>query len=211
MNAKQIAKGIYDGIASVPGGVYYSVVRTVEGSGLAGSDLKARNEYETERFMRLVKSAISREEPIRKLITIVITDFYSKLDESGKQAVNDKIGYGAGRFGGRAGAQFIVAQYIAKRILAGITTAEAFKRFVRVGSSFSLNILLIQGLIEESARASRRMRVNYPQTYIKVSPMNLDMVYFLVEKLLEPYLKFINSHPVTCKEIQHDLCKILSN
>ncbi len=28
---------------------------------------------------------------------------------------------------------------------------------------------------------------------------------------LEPYLQFINSHPMLCKGIQNELCKILSN
>ncbi len=40
--------------------------------------------------------------------------------------------------------------------------------------------------------------------------MNLDMVYFLVEADLEPYLLFINSHPVQCKSIEHEICKILT-
>ncbi|KAB8313232.1 hypothetical protein EH228_03570 [Erwinia endophytica] len=68
---------------------------------------------------------------------------------------------------------------------------------------------MTQGLIEEAAEASRQMQRNYPQTYYKVSRENLDMVYFLVEPQLEPYLKYINSHPMICKGIQNELCKIL--
>ncbi|MBN1089892.1 MULTISPECIES: hypothetical protein [Pantoea] len=211
MDAKQIAYGIVEGMSSIPSGMYQGVVRTWEGSGLAGSDLKNRNQRETERFMRLIKATADRHEPIRQLITIVINDFYAKLDNESKQAIDSKLGYGAGRMGGRIGSQFFLAQFIAKRILTRILTVEAFKRFVRVGSSLSLNILMVQGLIEEASVASRRMQNRFPMTYSKVSRMNLDMVYFLVERPLEPYLIYINSHRLICERIQNELCKIISS
>lgn len=84
------------------------------------------------------------------------------------------------------------------------------RRVTRVASAVTLKIIMVQGLIEEAARASRRLRTHYAETYFKVSPMNLDMVYFLVEADLEPYLLFINSHPVQCKGIEHEICKILT-
>lgn len=99
MDAKQIAYGIVEGMSSIPSGMYQGVVRTWEGSGLAGSDLKNRNQRETERFMRLIKATADRHEPIRLLITIVINDFYAKLDNESKQAIDSKLGYGAGRMG----------------------------------------------------------------------------------------------------------------
>ncbi|MDK5301778.1 hypothetical protein [Serratia nevei] len=80
MDAKQIAHGILDGISTIPSGMYHGVVRTWQGAGLAGSNLKTRNQEETERFARMVKSMGNSEEPLRRLITIVITDFYQKLD-----------------------------------------------------------------------------------------------------------------------------------
>ena len=56
---------------------------------MAGSNLKTRNQEETERFARMVKSMGNSEEPLRRLITIVITDFYQKLDASGKESINN--------------------------------------------------------------------------------------------------------------------------
>lgn len=40
--------------------------------------------------------------------------------------------------------------------------------------------------------------------------MNLDMVYFLAEREQEPYLMYINSHPIQCKGIENEICKILA-
>lgn len=210
MDAKLIAQGIIDGIASIPESLYLSVVRTIDGSGIIERNYKMRNDYETERFFRMVKSMIANEEPVRKLITIVITDFYGKLDENGKKAFNDKLGYADAKLGGRVGAQAFISQAIATRIITRLRTGKLMSRLVRIGSGLTFSVIMLQGLIEEAARASRRMKQKYSSTYFKVSPMNLDMAYFLVENELEPYLMFIHSHPVQCKGIENEICKIIS-
>lgn len=209
MDAKLIALGILDGIASIPHSLYLSAVRTVEGTGLIERSYRQRNEYETERFFRAFKSLTSHEEPIRQLITIVITDFYAKLDEDGKKAINDKLYYSDAKLGSRTGAQFLLTRTISDKIITSLRTQKLASAIVRGGATVGLNIVMVQGLIEEAARASRRMKEKYSSTYMKVSPMNLDMVYFLVERPLEPYLMFIHSHPIQCKGIENEICKLL--
>lgn len=210
MDAKSVARGLVDGISSVPSGMHDGVIRTWQGSGLAGGQLKDRNQRETERFFKVVKSLGNKEEPLRRLITIVMTDFYEKLDDKGQDAVNKKLNYGAGRLAGKTAAQFVVAHTAANLMLRKSMSTYAWKKFVRYGTSFSLNMLMTQGLIEEAAKGSRRMRRDYPRTYYKIADENLDMVYFLVEPALEPYLKYINSSPMICKAVQYELCKILA-
>ena len=87
---------------------------------------------------------------------------------------------------------------------------QAYKHFIRLSASVALNVVMFQGIIEESARASRRMKAKYPSTYARVSKESLDMVYFLVEQQLEPYLVFIEGHPIDCKGIQNEICKIVN-
>ncbi|CAH5625037.1 hypothetical protein AI3013V2_1365 [Enterobacter cloacae] len=210
MDAKLIAKGIVDGLASIPNGLYLSAVRTVEGTGIVDRDLKARNEIENERFFRVLKSLAANEAPIRQLVTTVITDFYTKLDDKGKKAINERLGYSDARLGSRVGAQAFITQYVATKIINRVRMSTLMRRVTRVASAVTFNIVMIQGLIEEAARASRRMRSKYPGTYYKVWASNLDMVYFLVEGELEPYLMYINSHPIQCKGVENEICKILS-
>lgn len=164
IDAKLIAKGIVDGLASIPQGVYLSAVRTVEGSGILGRELKTRNEYETERFLRAFKDLILNEEPVRQLITIVITDFYSKLDENGKKAINDKIGYSDAKMGSRMGAQFYLSRLLADKIMMQITTSKIGGYILRGSTALTFNVVMIQGIIEEAARASRRMQQKYLPT-----------------------------------------------
>ncbi|MGP3592778.1 hypothetical protein [Vagococcus sp. WN89Y] len=210
MDAKLIALGIVDGLASIPEGLYLSAVRTYESTGLIDRQLKARNELENERFFRVLKSLATNEGPIRRLVTTVITDFYNKLDDKGKSAINSKLNYSDAKLGSRVGVQAAITKVIADRIISRVKMSKVMSRVTRVASAVTFNIVMIQGMIEEAARASRRMKVKYPQTYFKVSPMNLDMVYFLAERELEPYLMYINSHPIQCKGIENEICKILA-
>lgn len=210
MDAKMIARGILDGLASIPESAYLSGVRTWDSLGLIDRQTRARNEIENERFFHMLKSMATSESPLRQLVSTVITDFYNKLDEQGKQAINDKLNYADAKMGSRVGAQAFITQKIAEMIIQRVRMKKITQRLIRVGSAFTFNIIMIQGIIEESARASRRMQSCYPETYYKVSPMNLDMVYFLAERELEPYLIYIHSHPIQCKGIENEICKILS-
>ena len=117
--------------------------------------------------MRMLKSITTNQEPLRQLISIVITEFYLKLDENGKKAISDKIGYAEAKSGSRMGAQFALSQYVATRIITDLRTSKAMSRLIRVASGFTINILLLQGIIEEAARAPRRMREKYPVAYVK--------------------------------------------
>ncbi|MGQ8774589.1 hypothetical protein ACUTQ5_09205 [Serratia sp. NA_112.1] len=157
----------------------------------------------------MIKSLGSNEEPLRKLITIVMTDFYKKLSDEGRSSVNNKLLYGGGRLVGRTGGQFTVAYMAGNMILRKATSTLVYKNFVRFGASVALNMVMLQGLIEEAGRASRRMKSKYPMLYYKVESQRLDMVYFLVENYLEPYIKYINSTPAQCKRIDNELNKIV--
>ena len=158
----------------------------------------------------MLKSLGNAESPLRRLITLVFTAFYQKLNDEGKEAVNNKLGYGAGSVAGRTAGQITLAQTTASIMLRRLAIDEAYRHFIRFSASVSLNVVMLQGIIEESARASERMRTRYPVPYGRVSKDNLDRVYFLVERQLEPYLVFIEGHPINCKGIQNEICKIIN-
>lgn len=73
MDIKQAALGILDGISSIPNTAYMGMVRSWEGSGLAGQSVKQRNQAETERFFYMLKSLGNAGSPLRRLITLVFT------------------------------------------------------------------------------------------------------------------------------------------
>ena len=103
MDASNIAQGIWDSITGLPQSLYYGAKRTYISTGAVGYDRKLRNDRENERFYQVVKLLISNEEPLRRLVTVVITEFYRKLDAQGKEAIHNQLAYGAGRIGGATG------------------------------------------------------------------------------------------------------------
>ncbi|MDQ1211455.1 hypothetical protein FJP62_03620 [Pantoea vagans] len=208
MDASNIAKGIWDSIKGLPQSVYYGAKRTYISTGAVGYDRKLRNERETERFYQVVKSLVRNEEPLRRLVTTVITEFYRKLDDEGKQTIHNQLAYGAGRFSGRLGGQIFVSQTVAMAIIRNSRSSYAYKALYRFGASFTISTALWQGLIEEAALGSRRLQNHYNAMYWKVQPQGLDMIYFVVEDQLKPYLDFIISHPQTCKGINNEICKL---
>ena len=208
MNALNIAKGIWDSIKGIPQSAYYGAKRTYISTGAVGYDRKLRNDSETERFYQVVKSLVRNEEPLRRLVTTVITEFYRKLDDEGKEAIHSQLAYGAGRVSGRLGGQIFVSQTVAVTIIRNSRSCYAYKALYRFSASFTISTALWQGLIEEAALGSRRLQNHYNAMYWKVQPQGLDMIYFVVEDQLKPYLDYINSHPQTCRRINNEICKM---
>lgn len=208
MNVLNIAKGIWDSIKGLPQSAYYGAKRTYISTGAVGYDRKLRNDSETERFYQVVKSLVRNEEPLRRLVTTVITEFYRKLDDEGKEAIHNQLAYGAGRVSGRLGGQIFVSQTVAVAIIRNSRSSYAYKALYRFGASFTISTALWQGLIEEAALGSRRLQNHYNAMYRKVQPQGLDMIYFVVEDQLKPYLDYINSHPQTCRRINNEICKM---
>lgn len=208
MDVSKIAEGIWNSIKGLPNSFYYGVRRTYISMGSLGYDRKLRNEKENERFYKVIRSLAKNEEPIRRLIIIVITEFYNKLNAQGKEVVLNQIGYDAGRLAGRVGGQILAYQIISATIIKYARGSYAWKTLYGLGASFTFSAGMWQGLIEEAALASRRMRSHYPYIYWKVQREGLDMVYFVVEDQLKPYLEFITNHPEVCKRINNEICKL---
>lgn len=210
MDAKTIAAGILEGIESIPKGLTLSARRTWEGSGLAGSQLKRRNEIETERFIRVVKMGYGIEAPLRELIGIIITDCYKLMDQQTQNAISQKINHAEGFAAGRILTQGTITMLITQNTLKKVTGGFIFRRVVQIGTFFSINTIMLQGFIEQAAVASRNLRNKYPATYHKLTPRNLDMLYFLAEAYLEPFVAYTNSNSkMFCEGVNNEISKIL--
>ncbi|CVC02651.1 Uncharacterised protein [Serratia marcescens] len=209
MDVKSIAQGMLAGVESIPKGVAYSVRRTWDGSGAMGSDLKSRNVIETERFIRVVRAGYGIEAPLRELIMIVIRDCYQKMDPQVQSAFGKRLNFAEGAVAGRLGGQFILVQQISNRILAKVTGGLLFRWGIKGLTTVGLNVILMQGIIEQAAVSSRRLKAKYPAIYHKLTPRNLDMLYFLAEEYLEPFVAYASRSQMYCEVINHEISKVL--
>lgn len=211
MDAKVIAKGILDGLSTIPRNFAWGVVRTWEGSGLSGSEIKNRNSIETERFIKTLRYLRDPDSRMRRMITIIIDEFYSKLDNKGKKAIEHHIEYAGASVFGRVSGQMAVSQISAMMILKNIKGGRLYRASIRSLSSAIVNAPMLQGTIEEAARAARRLNQISPIIYNKLYAEYLEMLFFLVEEPMMPYVPFIESHPLICKGVQDEICLAVSD
>ncbi|CAI0888819.1 hypothetical protein [Serratia proteamaculans] len=209
MDAKAVARGILEGIESLPKGIGYSVRRTWQGAGLGGGQFKRRNELETERFIKVIRAGYGIEAPLRELITVIIRDCYHRMDAETQTALGRKLNLAEGYVAGRMGTQFILVQQITHHILKKAIGSTLFKWVFKGITVAGLNIILLQGIIEQAAVSSRRLREKYPSTYHKLTPRNLDMIYFLAEEYLEPFVAYSSKSKMFCEGVNNELSKVL--
>lgn len=209
MDAKSVAQGILAGIESLPKGIAYSVRRTWQGAGVGGCEFKHRNKIETERFIKVISSGYGIEASLRELITIVIRDCYQRMDVQTQSVLGRKINLAEGYIVGRMGTQFFLVQQITHHILKKAIGSTLFRWVFKGITVAGLNIILLQGVIEQAAVSSRRLRENYPATYHKLAPRNLDMIFFLAEEYLEPFIAYSSKSKTFCEGVNNELSKVL--
>ena len=107
------------------------------------------------------------------------------------------------------GTQFILVQQITHHIFEKVIGSTLFKWVFKGVTIAGLNIILLQGIIEQAAVSSRRLREQYPSTYHKLTPRNLDMIYFLAEEYLEPFVAYTSKSKMFCEGVNHELSKVL--
>ena len=205
MDAKYVAEGILDSLSSIPGTMYRGLKRSYITSGALTSERRMRNEAEDERFFRAVKAVINNQDPLRRLILIVLEAYVKKSGQAGRDALERKVSFGIGHVAGKSGGQMLMAYTITNIILMRMKGTFLYKRFVKWGTTATLNALMFEGLLEEAALASRRMQNHYSQIYYQVHPLGLDMIYFLVEDQLKPYLEYLKGQPNFCKRVDNEL------
>lgn len=105
--------------------------------------------------------------------------------------------------------QFILVQQITYHIFEKVISSKLFKWFFKVITVAGLNIILLQGFIEQAAVSSRRLREKSPSTYQKITPRNLDIIYFLAEEYLEPFVAYSSKSKVFFEGVNHELSKVL--
>lgn len=191
MGILDIAGAVVKGIASVPMDIYYGGRRTAEDVGLYGSRIKAENAEERERILKLIRWAIDNPRVFQRMITIIFSDFMEKVPESLMGKIEAKMQLAGLKYASRKGAQFALVTFLGMKIADKLFVRVIAQRAAKFGIGFTVSAVLLQGTLERASNASRRLRVSSPALWKKLSDANLDMLYFLVEDEMGPFVAFI--------------------
>ena len=185
MSVWGIAGAVVDGVMSIPADLYYGGRRTLEDF---GAGVQKENSAERDRIVKLVAEIFENRKKIERLVTIVISDFMDKIPDNLKDKMVESFFEKGVKFGSRKSTQFIFVSFVSTRLTQKILTHSVARRVAKFGVGIAVSAVLIQGMIERSSNATQRLEKINPNVHRKLKAENLDVVYFLFEDALAPFL-----------------------
>lgn len=184
--AKRIAKiiispesaiGFVHGVLSVPADIGYLAYGFL--------DTDSRNQPETEkiRMVGALRHGILEHHHFMKTIETVLNIFNRNVPELRQNAIYCKT---MASVSGRT----LTNSLIAGRLATTIAQRSTFLVAVRGG--LIGNALLIGGMTERCIYTSEKLLKNNPEVYNALRTRNYDLLYFLVEPALNPFVEALN-------------------
>jgi len=168
--------GLISGAASVPVDLGYLV------QGFFDTDSHSRYHRETERIrmMSAVRHDLLNYQHLKEAVTIILREFESHVSVSEKDAI-----YSSTIFAilGRIATNSLLSSKITNAILDEATFLANMRNSLFIG-----NVMLIGGMMERSIRTSDRLAANDPYLYDLLRPRDYDLVYFLIEPAIKPFV-----------------------
>lgn len=188
MKLFEIGEAIVKGVLEIPVDLYYGGRRTMEDVGLFGAEVRQQNAEERDRVGALIAQAVRNRQTLQRLIEVIVFDFLDKLPESTQSKLNDSLSLSGVKFTSKKAAQFTLSAYLGKKLTEKIVTRVVAKRLAKFGVGLAISAVLIQGMIERASNASQRLAKINPGLFAKLKAENLDMIYFLAEEELAPFV-----------------------
>lgn len=186
--------GLISGAASVPVDLGYLV------QGFFDTDSHSRYHRETERIrmMSAVRHDLLNYQHLKEAVAIILREFESHVSVSEKDAI-----YSSTIFAilGRIATNSLLSSKITNAILDEATFLANMRNSLFIG-----NVMLIGGMMERSIRTSDRLAANDPYLYDLLRPRDYDLVYFLIEPAIKP---FVDALHVRQQEGQPQFDKII--
>ncbi|HID4044661.1 TPA: hypothetical protein ACXE9F_001063 [Pluralibacter gergoviae] len=170
----ETAIGFYDGILSIPQDIGYLAY------GFIDTDSRYQRETEKTRMIRAIRYGILENPNFMRTIEIVLNKFNKDIPKEKQDKIYSKtLSSVAGRTVGNS--------VIAGRIATIIAQRSSFIIALRGGVIG--NILLAGGMIERCLYTSERLRQYNPDVYYELRQRDYDLLYFLVEPALNPFME----------------------
>lgn len=168
--------GFADGVISVPEDLGFLVM------GFFDTDSHSRFHRETERIrmMQAIRHDLLNFDNLKEAITRILEEFEARVSEGDKDALYSKIIFAVI---GRITTNSVFVSKVTHAILDEVSFLISLRNSLLIG-----NIMLIGGMMERSIRTSDRLAVEDPQVYELLRPRDYDLLYFLIEPAIKPFV-----------------------
>lgn len=167
------ALGFIDGVLSVPKDIGYLAF------GFIDTDSRYQRETEKIRMLTAIKYGLLENHNFIKTIETVLDIFNKTVPEDKQNAIYGKT------MASVAGST-ITNSLIAGKLATIIAQRSSFLITLRGG--LIGNTLLIGGMVERCIYTSERLQQYNPEIYNRLRTRDLDLLYFLVEPALNPFV-----------------------
>ncbi|MDT8851680.1 hypothetical protein [Pantoea dispersa] len=167
------ALGFIDGVLSVPKDIGYLAF------GFIDTDSRYQRETEKIRMLTAIKYGLLENHNFIKTIETVLDIFNKTVPEDKQNAIYGKT---MASVAGRT----ITNSLIAGKLATIIAQRSSFLITLRGG--LIGNTLLIGGMVERCIYTSERLQQYNPEIYNRLRTRDLDLLYFLVEPALNPFV-----------------------
>lgn len=167
------AIGFIDGVLSVPKDIGYLAF------GFIDTDSRYQREFEKIRMLTAIKYGLLENHNFIKTIETVLDIFNNTVPEDKQNAIYGKT---MASVAGRT----ITNSLIAGKLATIIAQRSSFLITLRGG--LIGNTLLIGGMVERCIYTSERLQQYNPEIYNRLRTRDLDLLYFLVEPALNPFV-----------------------
>lgn len=186
MRLLELGEAVFDGIVSIPTDLYYGTRRTAEDLGVFGRGVQMENREELQRIGNLIRSAMEDRNVIRRAVMLVLNDFFEHLPEPVRDKILEKSTDAGVMIPARMGTQFALARVVGELLAKRITERIVVQRLVKIGTSLVLSAIVVQGLIERSSNAAKRLKKANRRLYDTLRKHELEPLYFMFEEVLAP-------------------------
>lgn len=190
MRFLSLAEAVVEGVVSVPLDIYYGGRRTLEDVGVFGAEVQHKNSQERDRIVSLIQKCIENRGLIEQLVSMIINDFSNRLPSSVAEKLQDNAAASGVKVISRFSTQQIFSIFLGTQLVKKIALKGVIALVTRVGVGVALTAVLLQGLIERASNASYRLHDTNPRLHRKLKDADLDMIYFLVEDMVAPFVCF---------------------
>lgn len=167
------AIGFIDGVLSVPKDIGYLAF------GFIDTDSRYQRESEKIRMLTAIKYGLLENHNFIKTIETVLDIFNNTVPEDKQNAIYGKT---MASVAGRT----ITNSLIAGKLATIIAQRSSFLITLRGG--LIGNTLLIGGMVERCIYTSERLQQYNPEIYNRLRTRDLDLLYFLVDPALNPFV-----------------------
>ncbi|MDR3434388.1 MAG: hypothetical protein P4L95_21230 [Rouxiella aceris] len=188
--------GLTYGVLSVPldlGYLAYSYFDT---------DSQFIRETERIRMVNAIRFGILQNDNFVKTIETVLDKFNSYVPETRQNGIYANIGFS---IIGRAVANSIVSRKIA------VSIAQRTSLMITLRGGIIGNILLAGGMAERSIYTSQRLESSDPEIYYALRQHDYDLLFFLVEPALEPFIEAIKVRRTQGSTVFNQILDIIEN